>query len=83
MEKVKESDWQNYVRKNYNQDESPSYEDEANILWLLNAPEQAGAEKEMLSYAKKNPEATLKELCEFFDTLFPDGFDGETAADSE
>lgn len=50
-----------------------SYEDEQDFIGLLNAAEQYEVEPEMLAYAKEHPEATVRELNEYFDTVTPDG----------
>ena len=50
-----------------------SYEDENNLLWLLNAPAGYQVEDEMLEYAQKHPDASMKELIEYFDEVAPDG----------
>lgn len=50
-----------------------SYKDENELLMLLNAPEQYEVEPEMLAYAKEHPDATVTELCEYFDKIAPEG----------
>ncbi len=44
-----------------------------NLLWLLNAPAGYQVEDEMLEYDKKHPDASMKELIEYFDEVAPDG----------
>ena len=70
-----ESEWVELVRERYEPDPDVemSYEDENNLLWLLNAPEQYEIEPEMLEYAKKHPNATMKELVEYFRKIVPPG----------
>ncbi len=46
-----------------------SYEDYANYLGLVNGPRTYGVEDEMMTYAQRNKNATIKELMEYFDTL--------------
>lgn len=59
-----------------------SYEDEANYLWLKNAPEQYLVEASMLAYAKKHPDITSSELCAYFDSIAPEGLaPGDDGAD--
>ena len=70
-----ESVWVQYVREHYEpaSDVEMSYEDEYNLLWLLNAPAGYQVEDEMLEYAQKHPDASMKELIEYFDEVAPDG----------
>ena len=70
-----ESVWVQYVREHYEpaSDVEMSYEDENNLLWLLNAPAGYRVEDEMLEYAQKHPDASMKELIEYFDEVAPDG----------
>ena len=80
----RESEWVELVRERYEPDPDVemSYEDENNLLWLLNAPEQYDIETEMMEYAKKHPDATLKELVEYFDKIVPPGLaPGDDGAD--
>lgn len=59
-----------------------SYEDEANYLWLLYAPAQYKVEASMLAYAKQHPDASSAELCNYFDTIAPEGLPpGDDGAD--
>lgn len=59
-----ESVWVQYVREHYEpaSDVEMSYEDENNLLWLLNAPAGYQVEDEMLEYAQKHPDASMKNL---------------------
>ena len=70
-----ESVWVQYVREHYEpaSDVEMSYEDENNLLWLLNAPAGYQVEDEMLEYAQKHLDASMKELIEYFDEVAPDG----------
>ena len=70
-----ESVWVQYVREHYEPavDVEMSYEDENNLLWLLNAPEEYQVEDEMLEYAQKHPDADMKELIGYFDKVAPNG----------
>ena len=84
-----ESVWVQYVREHY--EPSPnvemSYADENNLLWLLNAPEGYQVEDEMLKYAHEHPDASMKELIEYFDEVAPDGLapgdDGKDLAEPD
>lgn len=82
-----ESEWVQYVRNHFEPapDVEMSYEDENNLLWLLNAPEGYQVEDEMLEYAQKHPDADMKELIGYFDKVAPNGLapgdDGEDLAD--
>lgn len=70
-----ESEWVQLIRERYEPDPDVemSYEDENNLLWLLNAPEQYQVEEEMLQYAKQHPQETMKELLLYFDSIVPEG----------
>lgn len=48
-----------------------NYEDVADYLYIINAPGQSGLEPEMLEFAKENPDATVKELIEYYESLDP------------
>lgn len=73
--KEQESKWVTLVRKRYegNTKIKPSYENDCNLLFLLNAPEQYEVEDQMLEYAQKNQNATMSELLDFFDTVATHG----------
>ena len=73
MNTIEESEWVQLVRKRYEPEGEMSYEDENDLLMLLNAPEQYEVEPEMLEYAKAHPKATVKELIDYFDSIAPDG----------
>ena len=73
----KEPEYVEWLREHYTPADDAEYEEEANFLWMLNAPEQCHVEAEVLGYMKSHPKASLKELIEFFDTLFPDGIPDE------
>ena len=74
-----ESVWVQYVREHYEpaSDVEMSYEDENNLLWLLNAPAGYQVEDEMLEYAQKHPDASMKELIPDGLTPGDDGLDLE------
>lgn len=61
------------LRERYTPPDDASYEENADFLYLLNAPEQYGAEGPMYAHMKYHPDATMKELIDFLDSLFPDG----------
>ena len=61
------------LRERYTPADDAEYEEEADFLWMLNAPEQCEVQEEVLDYMEAHPEASLKELVQFFDSLFPDG----------
>lgn len=48
-----------------------NYEDIADLLYIVNGPDQDGLEPEMLEFAKENPDATVKELIEYYESLDP------------
>lgn len=50
-----------------------SYEKMNDFLGIMEAAEQYEVESEMLKYAKEHPEATVRELNEYFDSIVPDG----------
>ena len=50
-----------------------SYEACGNYLLLINAPEQYEVEPQMLEYAKKHPEATVRQMVEYFVQIVPPG----------
>ena len=49
-----------------------NHEDIADYLYIINAPSQSGLEPEMLSFAKAHPNATVKELIEYFESMDPE-----------
>ena len=79
----KEPEYVEWLREHYTPADDAEYEEEADFLWMLNAPEQCYVEDEVLEYIKAHPEASLKELVEFFDSLFPDGIPEEFQAPEE
>lgn len=48
-----------------------NHEDIADLLYIVNGPAQDGLEPEMLEFAKENPDATVKELIEYYESLDP------------
>lgn len=78
-----ESAWVQYVREHFEPapEVEMSYEDENNLLWLLNAPESYLVEDEMLAYAQAHPDADMKKLIAYFGSIVPPGLapgdDGE------
>lgn len=67
------------LRERYTRVDDAEYE-EADFLWMLNAPEQCCVQEEVLEYMKAHPKASLKDLIAFFDSLFPDGIPEEYQA---
>ena len=49
-----------------------NYEDIADYLYIINAPGQSGLEPEMLEFAKAHPDATVKELIDYFESMDPE-----------
>ena len=49
-----------------------NHEDIADYLYIINAPGQSGLEPEMLLFAKARPDATVKELIEYFESMDPE-----------
>lgn len=68
------------LRERYAPADDAEYEEEADFLWMLNAPEQCEVQEEVLGYMEAHPEASLKDLITFFDSLFPDGIPEEYQA---
>lgn len=66
------SDYMEMFEKKFKRD-NMSYAEEMDYLFMLNAPNQYGVEKEIMEYWENNPNATVKELYDFFDELVPDG----------
>ena len=79
----KEPEYVEWLREHYTPADDAEYEEEADFLWMLNAPEQCHAEDEVLEHMKAHPEASLKDLVDFFDSLFPDGIPEEFQAPEE
>ena len=79
----KEPEYVEWRREHYTPADDAEYEEEADFLWMLNAPEQCHVEKEVLEYMRANPKASLKNLIDFFDSLFPDGIPEEFQATEE
>ena len=50
-----------------------NHENIADYLYLINGPEQDGLEPELLEFAKNNPDASVKELIEYYESLEPEG----------
>lgn len=68
-----ESEFIELVRARYEPAGDMPYEEEQDLLFLLNAPAQYEAEPQMLDYAKKHPQATMRELITYFESFVPDG----------
>lgn len=71
----KESEWIQLVRERYEPpaDVEMERDDEECLLLLLNAPEQYEVEEVMLQYANEHPDASMKELVDYFDEVAPEG----------
>ncbi len=80
---IEEPEYVEWLREHYTPPDDASYEEEADFLWMLNAPEQCYVEDEILEYMKAHQNASLKELVCFFDSLFPDGIPEEFQAQEE
>ena len=63
------TEFQKYVKAKFN---NPST-DEADYLFLFNAPEQYKVEPLMLEYFKSHKDATVEELLSYFDSIVPPG----------
>ncbi len=61
------------IEERYGQYKNGTYEESNDYLWMFDAPEQYLNEGEMLEYVKSHPEATLKEILNYFDEITPDG----------
>lgn len=74
---MKETKYMTLLRDKYTPPDDASYEEDAIFLWILNGPVQCGVEDEMLDYMGQHPNASAKELYDFFFSLFPDGIPDE------
>ena len=74
---MQETEYMTLLREKYTPPDDASYEDDATFLWLLNGPVQCGVEDKMLDYMGQHPNASAKELYDFFFSLFPDGIPDE------
>lgn len=74
---MQETEYMTLLREKYTPPDDASYEDDATFLWLLNGPVQCGVEDKMLDYMGQHPNASAKELYDFFFSLFPDGITDE------
>ena len=50
-----------------------SYEKMNDFLFIMNAAEQYEVEPEMLKYAEDHPEATVRDMNNYFHSFVPDG----------
>ncbi len=70
------------ITERYGRYENGTYEEKGDYLWIINAPEQYQNEDEMLDFVEKNPNATLKEVNNYWDEITPDGLaPGDDGAD--
>lgn len=70
------------ITKRYSRPAPDDYENYGRYIWVLQAPEQYKTEASMLSYAKSHPNATLRELFNYFNKITPDGLaPGDDGAD--
>ena len=70
---MRESEYVSLIRERYEPEGDMEYEDEADLLLLLNGPEAYENEDQMLNFAKEHPDATMKDLIEYWDSITPDG----------
>ena len=70
------------IRKRYAHMKGESYEMQANYYAVYYGPHQYKTESSMLAYIKEHPQATLKEVCNYFNKITPDGLaPGDSGAD--
>lgn len=69
-----DTEFQQYMVEKYAEGVSEdSYEHKNDFLFIMEAAEQYEVEPEMLRYSKDHPEATVRELNEYFHSFVPDG----------
>lgn len=61
------------ITARYQKPERDNYEGCGYYDWVLLAPGQYKTEASMLRYAKANPDATIKDLFDYFNKITPDG----------
>lgn len=70
------------IQERYSGVDRNNYEQYGYYLAIYHAPAQYMTEASMLSYAKRNPNATAKELFDYFNKITPDGLaPGDDGAD--
>lgn len=70
------------IEKRFSHLRNESYEMMGYYDWLLLAPASYCVEAAMLAYVKSHPNADMKELCNYFDQIAPDGLaPGDDGAD--
>lgn len=75
MGETTETEWVKLVKERYGPDPGVemSYQEENEFYFLLEAAEQYEVEPQMLGYAKKHPEATVRQMVEYFVQIVPPG----------
>lgn len=70
------------IEERYAASQSESYAMQAAYYGAYYGPYQYKTEASVLAYAKKHPNATLKDICDYFDQITPDGLaPGDDGAD--
>lgn len=70
------------IEKRYKATLSESYAMQADYYWAYYAPFQYKVEASMLAYVKKHPNATLRDICNYFVRIAPEGLaPGDDGAD--
>ncbi len=70
------------IKERYEHLRNQSYEMMGDYDWALLAPESYCVETPMLSYVKKHPNASLREICKYFSEITPPGLaPGDDGAD--
>lgn len=67
------TEFQRLVMERYPLGDNTIYEEKGDYMWLIDGPLQYENELEILKYAKENPNATLRQLNEYWDHITPDG----------
>lgn len=70
---MKETKFQELIRKRYDHGQKMSYAEEGNFLCLLNGPNAYQNEGKMLEYAEENPDISLEELVTHWHSITPEG----------
>ena len=71
------------LRERYTPVGDAEYEEEADFLWMLNAPKQCCVQEEVLEYMKAHPDATVKELIDYFESMDPEIVDEDEDDEDE
>ncbi len=67
------SRYREIFEKMYSGCKDKDYASETTYLFMLNAPEEYEKEKEMTVFMEGNPDASLREVFDYFNQITPDG----------